>query len=504
MRNVRQTLTAAISSYFKEVFAVDLRALAAFRVALALLLLIDLGTRLESIEAHYTDFGVLPLEIARARFPLTSLFSLHMLSGEAWLPYLLHMLAAAAAAALLVGFAAKTATVVSYILLASLHARNEVILYGADYYLTAFLFWSMFLPLGARFSVDKFLSKKTADERNKLCTPAAAALTLQIVLVYLFSAVLKTGPEWRDEGSALYYALHIDRLTSDLGAYLLNMPETLTWLSLGVFYLEAFGPLLLFSPLNFVRFRIAGVLVFALMHLGIVLFLNLYLIPWCSLAGLLVLLPGVVWDRTEGLALRVFRVKSRSESKHFTEQEGTSSAQKKLLNFLVCLLIVLMLHDNFRSAAENRKLQPHLIHKLTRILRIEQDWSFYAPFPYKVDAWYSMIGVLSDGTKINLWEANKEAQPPSLNSAKPDNLNTVFRNGHWDAYLYFLWSGRHGALELYFAKYLCRSWTGEGAPELLLERVEIYYTAERTLPLPMGEIRSKPRNLIKYDCNRST
>ena len=43
-----------------ELFGADLRSLAAFRVVLASLVLVDLATRATDFYAHYTDTGILP------------------------------------------------------------------------------------------------------------------------------------------------------------------------------------------------------------------------------------------------------------------------------------------------------------------------------------------------------------------------------------------------------------------------------------------------------------
>ncbi|MGA1192190.1 MAG: HTTM domain-containing protein, partial [Bdellovibrionota bacterium] len=46
--------------WFRSYCCLDTRSLALFRIALGLLLLIDLINRAKFLRAHYTDFGVLP------------------------------------------------------------------------------------------------------------------------------------------------------------------------------------------------------------------------------------------------------------------------------------------------------------------------------------------------------------------------------------------------------------------------------------------------------------
>jgi hypothetical protein len=44
-----------------EIFGFDLRSLALFRIALALVVLVDLSVRFSEVTAHYSELGVLPL-----------------------------------------------------------------------------------------------------------------------------------------------------------------------------------------------------------------------------------------------------------------------------------------------------------------------------------------------------------------------------------------------------------------------------------------------------------
>ena len=53
----------SLSSFIRkleELFGVDLRSLGLLRVAIALVILLDLMQRSRHLVAHYTDFGVLP------------------------------------------------------------------------------------------------------------------------------------------------------------------------------------------------------------------------------------------------------------------------------------------------------------------------------------------------------------------------------------------------------------------------------------------------------------
>jgi hypothetical protein len=118
-----------------NLFGVDVRALAAMRVGMSLVLLADLAGRAVSLRAHYTDAGILP---RTARIALTvdgglsCWSSLHMASGSAWFQAALFMMAAFFACCLLVGYRSRPATAASWLLLVSLQARNPLVLEAGD------------------------------------------------------------------------------------------------------------------------------------------------------------------------------------------------------------------------------------------------------------------------------------------------------------------------------------------------------------------------------------
>lgn len=52
----------------KELFGMDERSLALFRICLGVTILFDLVTRMHDIKAHYTDLGVLPRVTVMEKF----------------------------------------------------------------------------------------------------------------------------------------------------------------------------------------------------------------------------------------------------------------------------------------------------------------------------------------------------------------------------------------------------------------------------------------------------
>src|SRR5262245_23063066 len=269
----------AIRGKLEELFGADLRSLAVLRIGLGLLILVDLAQRATDLTAHYTDFGLLPRADLLLVSPSRWLVSLHLVSGVWQAQALLFAVAGICALALLVGYRTRLATIASWLLFTSLNTRNPMVVLGADVLLRVVLFWAMFLPLGARYSVDRAWLGATNGSRPRVLSAATVAYLLQIVLVYWFTALRKSDPEWRSAGTALYYALSLDHLTTPLGHALLQFPALLTALTHGVLWLEFLGPLLLFIPFWTGPIRIAVVLAFVLMHAGIALTLRIGFFP---------------------------------------------------------------------------------------------------------------------------------------------------------------------------------------------------------------------------------
>src|SRR5918998_185013 len=201
-----------------EVFGADLRSLAAFRMVLAALVLADLASRAPDLYAHYTDRGVLPRSILLQEALNRWQVSLNLMSGELYVQALLFGVAALAALALLVGYRTRLMTVIVWVLLLSIQARNPLILNSGDTLLRMLLFWGMFLPLGAHWSVDRALKAAPSRLSMHFLSLATVGLFMQIAFVYWFTAILKSGPAWRVDGTALYYALSIEEWVTPIGA----------------------------------------------------------------------------------------------------------------------------------------------------------------------------------------------------------------------------------------------------------------------------------------------
>ena len=238
--------------WLSDVFAIDTRSLAVFRVGLAVTILGDLANRALDLGAHYTDTGVLPRALLAAEVgsripwaPVLLRLQPHFVFGTLPGQALVFAAAAVVAALLLVGWRTRWVTVVSWILLTSLHGRNPGVMNTGDGVLRLLLFWSMFLPLGARWSLDA--AARRGPDGYRVIGGGAVALLLQIAFIYVFAAIFKTGAAWTTNYTALEMALG-GQWVSAWGERLLQYPELLQLMTRFVIGLERFGWILLFFP----------------------------------------------------------------------------------------------------------------------------------------------------------------------------------------------------------------------------------------------------------------
>jgi hypothetical protein len=280
-----------------EIFGVDLRTLALFRIGLAALILVDLALRARDLRAHYTDFGVMPREaMADALHPAA--WSLHAASGELWFQVALFCIAAGLALMLLAGWRTRLATAASWAMLVSVQNRNPQVLSGEDVLIVMLAFWAMFLPLGARFSVDAAgRDAAAAPPPNAYASVASAALLVQGMSMYLFSALLKSDAQWIPDGTAVYYALQLDYFATPFALWFRQFEGLMQALTYYVWTVELVGPFLIFCPVFHRPLRLLFLCVFVTMHTGFWLCLEIGLFPAVSILMNLTFLPGWVWDR---------------------------------------------------------------------------------------------------------------------------------------------------------------------------------------------------------------
>jgi predicted DCC family thiol-disulfide oxidoreductase YuxK len=284
-------------SLFKSLsnpFVLDLRALALMRIGVGALILIDLLLRASSFTAFMGDRGVMSREMSMSVNSGWH-WSLYWVNAEPIWAIALMTIAAGFALMLMLGMRTRIASVASFILLASLHTRNPYLQQGGDNLLLLLAFWGCFLPWGELASIDASMVRQPRVS-NRYFSAASVALVLQVMSVYFFSALLKTGVEWVRDGTGIYYALHNDQVAFGLASLWRDWHGFTGVLTHYVWWLELIGPILALSPLWFAGFRTLVVVALIAMEVGFMFNLRIGLFPFISSLSLIAILPSSVMD----------------------------------------------------------------------------------------------------------------------------------------------------------------------------------------------------------------
>jgi len=489
-------------------FVLDLRALALLRVATAAVLLLDLAIRSTDLEAHYSNLGVLPLAALLDHAWSPYQVSLHAASGLWQAQALLFAAAAGLAGALLLGYHTRLATLGSWLLLVSVQNRNPFVGQGGDDLLRMLLFWGLFLPWGRVWAWDA--RARPAPARYGYFSAATVAYVVQLALLYWCTALLKNGPEWTRDGTALYYAFSLDQVLLPLGRLLYPHPGLLRGLTFGTYYLELLLPFALFLPVGVARWRllVVGVLLGFQVGIGLTLYVGLFFVV--NMASLLGLLPAVAveWLARRG-APHAARVRAwqprlpawRMPWRVRIERTAPASAGSRRLlravgNTVVAVVLAYVCWWNLDDVAVLRPaggLLPAPGRWFGLLFRVDQHWGMFAPAVFKDDGWYILEGtVAADGRRLDL---NRGGAPVTY--AKPAAVVALFKNDRWRKYSENYLFVNNAWLRPYYCNYLLRIWH-ENPAHPPLRHLSVVYMKEVSLP----DYRvSKPVREVLCDCD---
>lgn len=471
--NVRTTAT---NFYFR----LDLRSLGLFRILLGALLIHDWVTRWPNLEAFYTAAGVLPLDGATS----TRLGEFHFSLFD----HLSSLIAVQAAffaglvcyTVLLLGYRPRLFLLLSLVFFVSVVNRNPLVRAHSDVVLVSMMLWAMFLPIGRRFSLDALWGR---DEQGGTdwSQPSLAAFVvlLQLGLIYFLTAFAKHGEAWMN-GTALYYAMHLELLTNSIGQWLgqqsLGIIKALTW---GTLALEFVVLPLLLVPHRFVR-RFLFVALTAL-QLGILSTMDIGHFPLVMITFHVLLIGPWDWKL---IAVR------KTEGDEIGAVKGWRRIVILLRDACVAVIFMAVLVNayNFMTPRLGTKqiVEPALVRAIIQTPQIIQDWYMFAPDPSKRSLWWVLDGTTQAGRRIDPMTGSL----PSWD--KPENLAARY-DRFWSYYLYRLTLEENEPYRRYFAGYLARKFERRYAEDPLV-KLDFYAMRETILapekdePFPVEQL----------------
>jgi hypothetical protein len=525
-------------SRFGDVFGADLRSLAALRIVLAAIVVMDMIARWPDLRVHYTDEGVMPRSLLVDGF-VRWRWSLNLVNDTYAFQAFLLLATIVAAICMMLGYRARLATVIVFVMVVSIQVRNPFVLSGADSLLRVLMFWAMFLPLGAAWSLDARKRPGSLSLSNRFLSFATIGIFLQIAFMYWFTAALKSSPEWRSDGTALYYALGAGHITRPFGEYLHQFPELLRVMTHASLGLEIVAPILLFCPFftGPVRtFAIASIMSF---HLGIYLTMDVGIFPWTSALCMVCFLPSWFWDTlipriqariprrvamtgdnwrsalqpihdrwipirdrvghvamslstasgtADGFTVSpppaVNRVDRPAVSIQDDVKHTTTLRSSPLVNLFLAGCLVFVFLWNWTAVSSFR--MPSETLPFAYSTGLYQKWNMFAPRPSTATVWIVVRGVLEDGREIDLLTPivhDDLTRVPVLSWDQPDDIvGEYYGSKYWRKYLTAIGQEKNDEERQAFAAYACRTWNGHYGGDVRLVGLQVIRMSQRTLP----------------------
>lgn len=416
-------------------------------------------------------------------------YSFFVLSDALLWQYFLFFAAILFTAFFILGYFTRFSNLVVWMLLCSVHVRNPFLLQGGDELLRIALFWSLFLPLGKKYSVD---SKHKSSDEESLNVFSAGGFGFMILIfsVYYFSAVLKTSAEWRSEGTAVYYALSLDQMVLPLGKVILQFPMLCRGLTHFVFWTELLAPFLFFIPYKNNLFRTIGVVLLILMHLGIgmTLFVGLFfligistligMLPAQTVNKILSRIPaGLKNGRVLSFSAKV--LPSFSSIRNFYSKLIdilTNFYTETILTFALIFVICVCLIWNLGNIGGTGLTVSGPFRRMVYFLRIDQNWGMFSPGVFKDDGWFVLEGTTADKKKIDIYKGGIPSSPN-----KPDYVLDYIKDDRWRKYEENYIMVDNVYIRSYYCSYLINNWNKEHT-ENKVDSLQVIYMKERTLP----------------------
>ena len=304
------TLKNILSRYL----CVDLRTLGIYRIALGLVCFFDVLRRIPYIEVFYSRDGVAPNQFMAemaGRYSTKAFTLLSSLNTTTEISVFFYI-TALFSFFLMVGYKTKLSHIITVIGILSIHNRLIILENGGDLVLNNMLIWSLFLPLGKRFSLDRIIhslnthrddtpKSLNTSEGTLRCEPthywglAYFACLLQLSMIYIFNYFNKDGSTW-ESGTSIYYFYQLDTFLTPLGNFIkefglmpLALSKILTSMTMTF---ELVVPFLILAPFFTLWARRLTLVTMIGFHIVIGISLYIGTFSWIMVAALLLLLSS--------------------------------------------------------------------------------------------------------------------------------------------------------------------------------------------------------------------
>lgn len=447
------TIVRLCRSWARASFALDLRSLAAWRIALGVLLMADAGLRGRDFGLMHTAAGMFPPDALRAQAAGTAAWSLALLhDGDAWAAAIL-ALEGASGMLLASGLWARAAALAGWVAVVSLARRTPLASNLGDAWLGCQLLWCSFLPLGARWSCGLGGSRRPAGGRPEtVMSIATVAVVLQLAFVYLGAGLGKCNAAWW-RGHAVSHALSIHDHGTAVGQALAGPTGPISP-AVPVFEISlALGVL---AP----GWRIRSLLIAAagLFHGAIWVGMSVGLFAPIALAAWLPLVPAEWW-------------RSPGNSPGGEPGAGPGRAGAVVCTLLVGLAAAGLVEAVLRPRVDRagRRAADSLLAIPLDLAALRQDWEMFGDVPAQ-EQWVRGRAVLADGREVDILRGGRPC-----GEIPPEGGFLSLPNYRWRATFQALHDPRRRPLAPGVAAGLVRQWNAAHDPAAAVRSLEVLF-----------------------------
>lgn len=462
-----------ILNYIKNRFYIDTRALALFRIFAGILVIFDVLLRFRNLKLFYTDVGATPRTLMMEPIPSYA-FSIHMLTGDSTIMTILFIIQILFAIQLIFGYKTKFAIIATFLLVVSLDLRNVGVTSYADTLFRLLLFWSIFLPLGEKWSLDSKFNN--IQPRKHVFSLASVFILLQMVCMYFVNGYHKYDSQdsWWFTAQGLESILNYSRITFFLYEYILSLPSEIIMLLSTSWYI-----LLITSPLLIIlqgKYRTIFTLLFILSHIGLGISVRVGAFSFVSILGLLLFIHSGVFDKLES-----YIYTDTSDDKII----GFEYDNKYIIIIITLIILITGLYMIISTAGyvspvpDDRDDIPGITmadNTYNTFMLQQPSWSFFTS--HRTFDRYSVIIVETDSGKII--DVHKDDTFTGFTEPYKNNAHKTFDTYRHRFYYNSIFRDNYNVLEMnsrqeYYMKYLCNNYRYNNEQ---IKRVSVYHFHE--------------------------
>lgn len=446
---------ARIGAWLRDRFAIDLRSLAAFRIAAGTLLVVDALLRTRDFSLMFAPDGIFPLAALRQTWNADpAMWSVAFLVDQAWWGGIVLAAQGIAGLCLACGWRTRGVTIVAWAAHLSVMRRTLPATNAGDAWLGTLLFWSMFLPLGAVWSADAIRRRSAGGTGRRTFSIASIAFVLQVLVVYLAAGLAKLNDSWLS-GEAIGRALSIHDHGTPLGTWLAGASWLMRPLTWGVLGIELVLPVL-FLLVSRPRPRLAIACCFILFHLAIQATMSVGLFAAIGIAAWLTLLPGDVWPTSAAADV------------------GADPGRLPPLAAVACGLLLGCASLGFLHGVtpwQSRPL-PRIVGGPLAACGLAQAWGMFGVV-YPTEQWIHAPALLADGRRVDLL---RKGVP--LDRDRPRGGFGTLPHHRWHKLAWLLPRPGFRPLAPHVAGALARDWNARHDADARVDSLEIRFVVE--------------------------